>query len=172
MACATVWRIEYCSKVLLFNQKVKKMDRLEMDFVLDPQLENDCIFLGEMPLCRLLLINDKQFPWFVLVPRRAAIFELYHLSLEDRQIMMAESCDLSAALADGFNATKMNVASLGNMVKQLHIHHIVRFDTDVAWPAPVWGKQSFKPYNPKEIKAIRQKVTALLEAKLGFIAVV
>ena len=147
------------------------MDRLEMEFVLDPQLENDCIFLGELPLCRLLLINDKQFPWFVLVPRRADISELYHLSLEDRQVMMAESCDLSAALADGFNAKKMNVASLGNMVKQLHIHHIVRYDTDVAWPAPVWGKQSFLPYEEDEIAEIRQKVTALLEAKLRFKAI-
>lgn len=143
-----------------------------MDFVLDPQLENDCIFLGEMPLCRLLLMNDQQFPWFVLVPRRAAVSELYHLSLADRELMMAESCDLSAALADGFSATKMNVAALGNMVKQLHIHHIVRYDSDVAWPAPVWGKQSFKPYSAQEIAAIRQKVTALLEAKVSFVAVV
>ncbi len=148
------------------------MDRLEMDFVLDPQLENDCIFLGEMPLCRLLLMNDQQFPWFVLVPRRAAVSELYHLSLADRALMMAESCDLSAALADGFSATKMNVAALGNMVKQLHIHHIVRYDSDVAWPAPVWGKQSFKPYSTQEIAEIRQKVTALLEAKVSFVPVV
>ena len=148
------------------------MDELEMDFVLDAQLQNDCVFLGEMPLCRLLLMNDKQFPWFILVPRRVDVSELYHLSLKDRQLLMSESRDLSAALADGFNASKMNVASLGNMVKQLHIHHIVRYETDVAWPAPVWGKQSCKPYSEDEIESIRQKVTALLEAHLSFKPVV
>ncbi|EPJ50874.1 MAG: hypothetical protein OFPI_18780 [Osedax symbiont Rs2] len=148
------------------------MDDFEMEFVLDAQLQKDCVFLGEMPLCRLLLVNDKQYPWFILVPRRAEISELYHLSIQDRQLMMAESCDLSAALADGFNATKMNVASLGNMVKQLHVHHIVRYETDIAWPAPVWGKQSSKPYTDQEIELIRQKVTALLEAQLSFKPVV
>ncbi|NQZ30393.1 MAG: HIT domain-containing protein [Oceanospirillaceae bacterium] len=148
------------------------MDELEIEFVLDTQLERDSIFLGELPLCRLLLINDKQFPWFVLVPRRAETYELYHLSLQDRVQMMDESCDLSAALADGFNATKMNVAALGNVVKQLHVHHIVRYDTDVAWPAPVWGKQSLQPYTEGEIESIRVKVNALLEAKLSFTPVV
>ena len=148
------------------------MDDFEMEFVLDAQLQNDCVFLGEMPLCRLLLVNDKQYPWFILVPRRAEVSELYHLSIQDRQLMMAESCDLSAALADGFNATKMNVASLGNMVKQLHVHHIVRYETDIAWPAPVWGKQSSKSYTDEEIELIRKKVTALLEAQLSFKPVV
>jgi len=148
------------------------MDELEVEFVLDPQLENDSIFLGEMPLCRLLLINDKQFPWFVLVPRRAETYEMYHLSLEDRAQMMVESCDLSAALADGFNASKMNVAALGNVVKQLHVHHIVRYESDMAWPGPVWGRQSMVPYSSSEIAEIRVKVTALLEANLSFVAMV
>jgi diadenosine tetraphosphate (Ap4A) HIT family hydrolase len=148
------------------------MDKLEMAFVLNAQLEKDCIFLGELPLCRLLLINDKQFPWFILVPRRADVSELYHLSLEDRDAMMAESCDLSAALADGYSATKMNVASLGNMVKQLHVHHIVRFDTDIAWPGPVWGKHAFVAYTEQEIAEIRKKIIGLLEAKVKFEPVV
>ncbi|NRA19935.1 MAG: HIT domain-containing protein [Oceanospirillaceae bacterium] len=148
------------------------MDELEIEFVVDAQLARDSIFLGDMPLCRLLLINDQQFPWFVLVPRRAEVFELYHLSLEDRAVMMAESCDLSAALADGYNATKMNVAALGNVVKQLHIHHIVRYDTDMAWPAPVWGRQSLLPYSASEIVAVRAKVAALLEGTLSFVPMV
>lgn len=148
------------------------MDELEIEFVLDSQLANDSIFLGEMPLCRLLLINDKQFPWFVLVPRRVDTYEMYHLSLEDRAQMMIESCDLSAALADGFSATKMNVAALGNVVKQLHVHHIVRYESDIAWPAPVWGRQSLVPYQESEIEQIRAKVNALLEANLSFTPVV
>ena len=148
------------------------MDELEIEFVVDAQLARDSIFLGDMPLCRLLLINDQQFPWFVLVPRRAEVFELYHLSLQDSAVMMAESCDLSAALADGYNATKMNVAALGNVVKQLHIHHIVRNDTDMAWPAPVWGRQSLVPYSEAEIVAVRAKVAALLEGTLSFVPMV
>jgi len=148
------------------------MNELEAEFVLDSRLENDSIFLGEMPLCRLLLINDSQFPWFVLVPRRADTYEMYHLSLADRAQMMVESCDLSAALADGYSATKMNVAALGNVVKQLHVHHIVRYESDVAWPAPVWGRQSMIAYEKDEIEEIRAKVNALLEASLSFTPVV
>jgi len=148
------------------------MNELEAEFVLDSQLEKDSIFLGEMSLCRLLLINDRQFPWFVLVPRRADTYEMYHLSLADRAQMMVESCDLSAALADGFGAAKMNVAALGNVVKQLHVHHIVRYENDVAWPAPVWGRQSMIAYEKDEIEQIRVKVNALLEANLSFTPVV
>ncbi|MEH6444977.1 MAG: HIT domain-containing protein [Oceanospirillaceae bacterium] len=147
------------------------MNELELGFELDAQLANDSIFLGEMPLCRLLLINDRQFPWFVLVPRRENVSEMYHLSLEDRAQMMVESCDLSAALADGFNATKMNVAALGNVVKQLHVHHVVRYEADIAWPAPIWGKQSAIAYESSEIVAIRERVALLLEAKLGFVPI-
>ncbi|MFT5707947.1 MAG: diadenosine tetraphosphate (Ap4A) HIT family hydrolase, partial [Oceanospirillaceae bacterium] len=88
-----------------------------------------------------------------------------------RAQMMVESCDLSAALADGFNATKMNVAALGNMVKQLHVHHVVRYEADIAWPAPIWGKQPAVPYDPSEIVAIRERVALLLEAKLGFVPI-
>ncbi|MGB1238780.1 MAG: HIT family protein [Pseudomonadales bacterium] len=144
------------------------MDQLEYEFVLDQQLEKDCVFLGDLPLCRVLLMNDSQFPWLILVPRRADVSELYHLSLEDRQQMMVESCDLSAALADGFNADKMNVANLGNMVKQLHVHHIVRYTSDVAWPAPVWGKQNSVPYSAQQIAEIKQKVASLLEEEMRF----
>lgn len=144
------------------------MDALELDFVLDPQLARDSIYLGDLHLSRLLLINDKQYPWFVLVPRRADVFEIYHLSLQDRQQLMIESCDLSAALADGYNAEKMNVAALGNVVKQLHMHHVVRFSDDPAWPAPVWGVHSLKPYTEQEIEQVKTKVNMLLEAKLAF----
>lgn len=144
------------------------MNKLEIGFALDPQLIKDSILLGELPLCRLLLINDSQFPWFVLVPRRPNIFELYHLSEDDRAIMMAESCGLSVALADGFSATKMNVAALGNMVKQLHVHHIVRFTDDIAWPAPIWGKHAPIAYSDSQIVDMRCKVEALLKTKVSF----
>lgn len=144
------------------------MNELEVGFVLDPQLEKDCIYLGDLPLCRVFLMNDHQFPWFILVPRRAEVSELYHLSLTDRNQMMVESCDLSAALADGYQADKMNVANLGNMVKQLHVHHIVRYEEDVAWPGPIWGKCAPIPYNKDEIENIQKKISSLLEGELQY----
>ncbi len=148
------------------------MDELELEFQLDKQLAADSVFLGDLPLSRLLLINDKQYPWFVLVPRRENVSEIYHLSLQDREQLMVESCDLSAALADGFNAHKMNVAALGNVVKQLHLHHVVRFVGDAAWPAPVWGVHSLKPYADQEIEQIRAKIKMLLATKIAFEPVV
>ncbi|MEM5528507.1 HIT domain-containing protein [Gammaproteobacteria bacterium AS21] len=142
------------------------MNKLEVGFELDRQLAADSIVLGDFPLCQLLLINDRQYPWFVLVPRRAGISELYHLSDSDRVQMMVESCDLSAALADGYAASKMNVAAIGNVVNQLHVHHVVRFESDASWPAPIWGKFPAKAYTSVEIEAIDKKVKSLLETTL------
>lgn len=145
------------------------MDELELEFELHPQLAQDCIPLGEFPLCRLLLINDANYPWFVLVPRRAGVSEIYHLSSEDQMQLMRESCFLAENLADTFAARKMNVASLGNMVPQLHLHHIVRFENDPAWPAPVWGKLPASSYSAEQVRDIRTKLQALMSGELGFV---
>lgn len=145
------------------------MDELELEFELHPQLVQDCIPLGEFPLCRLLLINDANYPWFVLVPRRAGVSEIYHLSSDDQVQLMRESCFLAENLADTFAARKMNVASLGNMVPQLHVHHIVRFENDPAWPGPVWGKLPARSYTDEQVRDVRQKVQALMSGELGFV---
>ncbi|MAY43355.1 MULTISPECIES: HIT domain-containing protein [unclassified Neptuniibacter] len=145
------------------------MDELELEFELHPQLAADCIVLGDFPVSRLLLLNDSNYPWFVLVPRRAGATEIYHLSDEEQCILMKESSFLASNLADIFAAKKMNVASLGNMVPQLHIHHIVRYETDKAWPAPVWGKVPAVPYSEKEIEAVRGKLEALMAGELDFV---
>jgi diadenosine tetraphosphate (Ap4A) HIT family hydrolase len=145
------------------------MDELELEFELHPQLAADCIVLGDFPVSRLLLLNDSNYPWFVLVPRRAGATEIYHLSDEEQCILMKESSFLASNLADIFAAKKMNVASLGNMVSQLHIHHIVRYETDKAWPAPVWGKVPAVPYSEKEIEAVRGKLEALMAGELDFV---
>ena len=108
-------------------------------FQLDPQLEKDCLVLGRFPLCMLLLNRDANYPWFILVPQRPDLTELYHLSEQERAVFFAESCALSEALMDVFAGDKLNVAALGNVVSQLHIHHIVRYKQDTAWPRPVWG---------------------------------
>jgi diadenosine tetraphosphate (Ap4A) HIT family hydrolase len=145
------------------------MDELELEFELHPQLAQDCIPLGEFPLCRLLLINDANYPWFVLVPRRADVSEIYHLSSEDQAQLMRESCFLAENLADSFAARKMNVASLGNMVPQLHLHHIVRFEKDPAWPGPVWGKLPARSYTDEQINDIRTKLQSLMSGELSFV---
>ena len=110
-----------------------------MNFQLHPQLAEDCYYLGDFTLCALLLSKDANYPWYILVPRQANISEAFQLSPSDQQKLQQESLQLSKALNNAFYADKMNIAALGNMVPQLHLHHIVRYKTDAAWPNPVWG---------------------------------
>lgn len=144
------------------------MDELELEFELDPRLVTDTIALGDFPLCRLLLMNDSQYPWLILVPRRAGVTELYHLPASEQQQLMHEVSELSETLADLFQARKMNVATLGNMVPQLHLHVIVRQESDPAWPGPVWGKKPPVPYTPEALKRVRDKLERLLDGELAF----
>lgn len=99
-------------------------------FKLDEQLASDCVVLGDFKLCTLLLMNDAQYPWFILVPRREDMTEIFQLSAADRTQLMEESCLLAEMLKDAFAADKMNIAALGNLVSQLHIHHVVRYRGD------------------------------------------
>jgi diadenosine tetraphosphate (Ap4A) HIT family hydrolase len=114
--------------------------------ILHPQLQQDCFIIGTFELSLVLLLNDSQYPWFILVPQRANISEIHHLSQEEQQQFIRESSTLATAIEKTFSADKMNVAALGNMVPQLHIHHIARFKDDIAWPKPVWGLFPAKPY--------------------------
>lgn len=115
-------------------------------FKLHPQLEKDTIELGSFSLCLLHLMNDARYPWFVLVPQRDEITEIYQLEEQDQQQLLRESSLLGAALVQGFEADKLNIAALGNAVPQLHVHHIVRYRNDPVWPAPVWGRLPATPY--------------------------
>ncbi len=124
---------------------------------LHPQLAADCIVLGRFPLCHLLLMNDRNYPWFILVPDRADIREIYQLEATDRNQLLAESCLLSEFLMNEFNGDKLNVAALGNMVPQLHLHHVVRYAADPAWPTPVWGKHPALPYSESALEEIKIK---------------
>ena len=126
---------------------------------LHPQLSADCIPLGRFPLSRLLLMNDSNFPWFILVPDREGIREIYQLEDQDRTRLWLESCELSAFLMTSFGGDKLNVAALGNQVPQLHLHHIVRYETDPAWPFPVWGRQPPVGYSPEALQEVRLKFT-------------
>lgn len=111
-----------------------------MNFALHPQLEHDTLPVGELPLCRVLMMDQALLPWFILVPRQSGLREIHELSAADRQQLMAESCALAQAMAAAFAPCKLNIAALGNMVEQLHVHHVGRYRDDPAWPHPVWGR--------------------------------
>ncbi|HBS77162.1 MAG TPA: HIT family protein [Pseudomonas sp.] len=131
-------------------------------FVLDERLQQDTVTLGNFPLCRLLLMNDASYPWFILVPRREEVSELFQLNTADQQLLWREATALAEIVKDTFGADKMNVATLGNVVSQLHVHVIARRRDDAAWPAPVWGFQSTKPYGEAQLTGIRQKLKLVL----------
>lgn len=134
---------------------------------LHPQLEKDCIVLGRFALCQLLLMNDATYPWFILVPRREHISEIHQLIEQDQLQLMRESAYLSRVLSEVFEADKMNIAALGNIVPQLHIHHIVRYRDDAVWPAPVWGKLPPRAYEQDALGALVDRLSPCLQE--GFI---
>lgn len=140
-----------------------------MNFQLHPRLQQDCITIGRFELCRLLIMNDRQYPWFILVPEISNLTELYQLDKTQYTVFMEESCYLAENLAALFEADKMNIANIGNIVAQLHIHHIVRYQTDSAWPTPVWGKFAAVPYTEAQITERVSQVTARLSEKLQLI---
>ena len=125
---------------------------------LHPQLKKDCFVLGEFSLCSLLLLNDANYPWFILLPNREGISEIHRLSEEDQQQLMSESMFFSRCLEQVFQPDKINIAALGNVVPQLHIHHIARFTTDACWPAPVWGATNPIPYQSKQVETINARL--------------
>ena len=108
-------------------------------FELHLQLQQDTVVVGQFPLSLLLLSKDANYPWYILVPRREEVTEIYHLDDMDRQQLLHESCVLAESMTDIFSPDKMNIAALGNVVPQRHLHHIARFRNDPAWPDPIWG---------------------------------
>jgi len=121
-------------------------------FTLDSRLQQDTVFIGRLPLCQMLLMNDSRYPWVILVPTRVDAREYYHLSVEDQTQMMRESAWVAEKLADQYSAKSMNVAALGNVVAQLHVHHVVRKGDDPAWPGPVWGHSPAVAYTDAELE--------------------
>lgn len=116
-------------------------------FRLHPRLEADTVEIAVWPLSRVLLMNDRTYPWLILVPQREDVRELHHLSPEDRTRLVHEMALAARLLEDATKADKINVAALGNQVPQLHVHVIARFHDDPAWPDPVWGVVRPEPYD-------------------------
>jgi diadenosine tetraphosphate (Ap4A) HIT family hydrolase len=136
-------------------------------FKLHSQLQQDCFELAELPLCKLLLCNDSNYPWFILVPRIANTQDIYQLAWQVQQQLLNESSMLSEILMQTFAGDKINIATLGNVVPQLHLHHIVRFKSDVCWPKPVWGQHALAPYSVKELQILKEKLLPQLDKILN-----
>lgn len=135
-------------------------------FQLDERLQQDCLAVGDLPLCRLLLMNDARYPWCILVPRREQVSEVFQLDVADQRQLWHEASRLAEILKDVFAGDKMNIATLGNQVAQLHVHVIVRKKTDNAWPAPVWGKQPPLPYSAEHQAQVIERLSAALAGLL------
>lgn len=129
-------------------------------FALHPQLAADTVELCTLELCRVLLARDSSFPWLILVPQRAGVREIHELSARDRARLHDEVDLASRVMAALFAPDKMNVAALGNVVSQLHVHVVARYRTDRAWPRPVWGTGPAEPYAPERLAALRERLRA------------
>ncbi|RMT94677.1 hypothetical protein ALP39_00273 [Pseudomonas marginalis pv. marginalis] len=139
-----------------------------MVFALDQRLQQDTLVIGDFPLCRLLLSNDANYPWFILVPRINGISEVFQLDVANQHMLWQETTALAQWLNEGFSADKMNIGALGNVVSQLHVHVIVRTRDDAAWPAPVWGKHPARPYTQEQVAAVRARLREWLPADFIF----
>ena len=133
-------------------------------FTLHPQLKQDTWLLGKFPLSLVLLHKNACFPWCIMVPQRDSIREIYQLNQNDRQQLLDESCRLSEVMTEIFNPDKMNIAAIGNMVPQLHVHHVARFSTDPAWPGTVWGTVTEqKTYSEDNLSSLRKNFHSRLD---------
>ncbi|WP_372766501.1 HIT domain-containing protein [Pseudoalteromonas sp.] len=123
-------------------------------FELAKELQRDCIEIADWSLCKVLLMNDSQYPWFILVPKVEGARDIIDLNDAQQNGLQHESRQLQHLIRDVFSPYKLNVAALGNVVEQLHIHHIARYQNDVAWPKPVWGTFPAKPYSNEQLLAL------------------
>lgn len=133
-------------------------------FELHPILARDTVEVARLTLCRVLLMNDAAYPWLILVPEHEGLRDLHDLSPADQAQAMAEVSQASEVLKSLYAPYKLNVAALGNVVEQLHIHVIARFRDDAAWPAPVWGAQPPKPYDSHDLQATAERLKAAFSA--------
>ena len=135
-------------------------------YTLHPRLKTDTFPICDMDLCEARLMNDRRFPWVILVPRRDAVTEVHQLSRDDQHLLVHESSVTADVLGKLFAADKINVAALGNLVPQLHWHVIARNRRDAAWPGPVWGFGQRIPYVEKESAMLTEKLQGALRESI------
>ncbi|PSW18753.1 HIT domain-containing protein [Photobacterium sanctipauli] len=134
-----------------------------MQFTLHSRLAADTSVLGNFPLCQVLLSKEALGPWLILVPRKPALTEIHHLPEDEQFQLMRESSAVARLLEEDYQADKINVGALGNLVPQLHVHHIARFKDDVAWPGPIWGNTN----GTQRSDEVQQALVEELRAELG-----
>ncbi len=139
-----------------------------MSFELHPQLAFDTSVIGHFPLCIALLHKDNSVPWVILVPKKADLKELHHLPMQEQQQFLLESQAVSQALEATFAPDKLNLGALGNMVPQLHIHHIARFKNDIAWPGPLWGNTAGSFREPSVQQALVEQIQQAIAGNAQF----
>ena len=133
-------------------------------FTLDSRLEKDSLLVTRIGLCQLRLMNDSRWPWLILVPQRPGVSEMFELAPLDQAMLTFETNLVAEMFKKVKAAEKINVAAIGNMVRQLHVHVIARYENDANWPGPVWGYGDRQPYADTEKKAL---VKSILDALNG-----
>ena len=136
-----------------------------MTFSLDPRLAADTFSLGDLSLCRVLLMNDSRFPWLILVPRRADLSEIFDLAASERAVLIEEAARAAEKLKALAGADKINIGALGNAVAQLHVHLVARRAGDAAWPGPVWGAGQASPYEAEAAATLVDHLRRALELR-------
>ncbi len=134
---------------------------MNVKFILDQRLKDDTIEIIDLTLSKLLLVDNALFPWVILVPKQTSLTEIIDLSEENQQILMKEIALISQMMRELFKPDKLNVAALGNIVKQLHIHIIARFESDKAWPGPAFGQDKIN-YTEKELERLINSIKSYL----------
>lgn len=130
---------------------------MNLEFDLDGRLEADSIFIADGPLSQFRLMNDKRYPWLVLVPKQTTVSEWIDLPTDQQRLLLSEINIAANALRELFPCEKINIGALGNIVRQLHVHVIARNQQDAAWPGPVWGQGDAVVYpSPVAEKLIEQ----------------
>lgn len=131
-------------------------------FVLDQRLKADTFLVAKLGLCELRLMDDKRWPWLILVPRRANLIEMHDMTPLDQTMLTFEAGIVSQALKKATSCDKVNLGALGNIVRQLHFHVIARNEGDAGWPGPVWGHGNREVYAEDEADKLIQKISAAL----------
>jgi diadenosine tetraphosphate (Ap4A) HIT family hydrolase len=130
---------------------------MTIEFKLDERLKNDGQVIADLTLCCVILVDNANFPWIILIPKQNNLKEIIDLNQNDQIILMKEISYISKLVKELFHPDKLNIAALGNIVEQLHVHIIARFKNDISWPNPVFGKDK-KNYNSNEYLAIINKL--------------
>ena len=136
---------------------------MQQPFKLDPRLEKDSFFIVELALSDVRLMNDSRWPWLIVVPRIAGAEEIHHLSVDDEQVLVAEMNEVAVALEAITGCDKVNIAAIGNIVRQLHVHIIARNEGDANWPKTVWGYGESVPYSDEAAHKLIRKLQLRLD---------